>query len=391
MEDMIAALIAMREPGSGQAFPAAGGERPSCGQNLLAMRRRGCYHASMQRKGVVSPELADRLRGCLMGLMCGDALGAPLEFHSAQEVAERHPGGVRGMVAGWGDSSEHLPGDTSDDTEMAITLLHSLLHCGGFNAADAFEAYHEWLDSAPLDAGLTISDALSGESSPDSQANGALMRIAPLALFAALHPTCDWEGAAEEDACLTHVHPKCAHANIIYVESLLLALRGESPMLIYTAALSRASLLREEALLARLKAAAKEEPAYSPCAGWVEIAFQSAYYWLLHTRAADEVPAALLAVVNHLGDPDTNAAIVGALLGARFGESALPEEWRRLVLAGSLDRPHLYSPASGMAALEHLIRGDEAPQEAAPVARGGWRGFLSRLLGGEAPEGEGAV
>ncbi len=290
------------------------------------------------------------------------------------------------MVAGWGDSAEHLPGDTTDDTEMAVTLLHSLLHCGGFNAADAFNSYREWLDSAPLDAGRTITDALAGESSPDSQANGALMRIAPLALFASLHPGCDWEGAAEEDACLTHVHPKCAHANIIFVESLLLALRGESPMLIYTAALSRAALLREESLLLRLKMAAREEPAYTPCAGWVEIAFQAAYYRLLHTRMAEDVAAALLAVVNQLGDPDTNGAIVGALLGARFGESALPEHWREQVLAGSRDRPFIYSPASGMAALEHLIHGDEAPHEEAPVAANGWRGFLARLLGGEAPE-----
>ncbi len=357
----------------------------------LAIPGEGCYHAAMQRKGVVSPELADRLRGCLMGLMCGDALGAPLEFHSAHDLEEEYPGGVKDMVAGWGVTSELLAGDITDDSEMAITLLRSLVHCGGYNPADAFERYREWLDSDPLDVGITTSSALSGECSPDSQANGALMRIAPLAIFAALHPSCDWEGAAEEDACLTHVHPKCAHANIIFVESLLLALRGESPMMIYAAALSRAALLREESLHARLKAAAKEQPAYGPNVGWVEIAFHAAYYWLLHTREAEDVPAALLAVVNHLGDPDTNAAIAGALLGARFGEKALPEKWRKLVMQGSQDRPQLFRAPCGVAALEHLIRGDEAPDEAAPVEQRGWRGFLSRLLGGEAPEGEATV
>ncbi len=343
----------------------------------------------MQRKGVVSPELADRLRGCLMGLMCGDALGAPLEFHTAAELEERHPGGITGMAGGWGDSADRLPGDTTDDSEMAIALLHSLLHCKDYNAAHAFECYRDWLDSAPVDAGVTVTDALSGECSPESQANGALMRIAPLAIYAALNPDCDWEGAAEEDACLTHVHPKCVHANIIFVESLLLALRGEPATLIYTAALSRAALLREDALLARLKAAAKEEPAYSPCAGWVEIAFQSAYYWLLHVREVEAVPAAMLAVVNQLGDPDTNAAIVGALLGARFGEQAFPADWRRAVLGGSQDRPHLYRAEAGMVALKHLIRGEEAPQEATPAeGQGGWLARLGRWLGGEAPEDE---
>ncbi len=354
----------------------------------VAGKGKTCYHASMQKKGVVSSQLADRMRGCLMGLMCGDALGAPLEFHSQQGVEEKYPGGVKDMVAGWGHTSELLAGDITDDSEMAITLLLSLVHSGGYNPADAFERYREWLDSAPVDVGITTASALSGECSPDSQANGALMRIAPLALFAATHPECDWEGAAAEDACLTHVHRKCAHANIIFVESLLLALRGESPMLIYAAALSRAALLREDSLVARLKAAAKEEPAYRPCEGWVEIAFHCAYYWLLHTRAAEDVPAALLAVVNHLGDPDTNAAIAGALLGARFGETALPERWRQLVMKGSQDRPHIFRAPAGRAALEHLIRGEEAPPEAAPMEQGGWRGFFSRLLGGEPPEEE---
>ncbi len=348
----------------------------------------GCYHVGMQKKGVVSPQLADRLRGCLMGLMCGDALGAPLEFHAPWDVELHHPGGVRDMVAGWGSTSELLAGDITDDSEMAITLMLSLVHCGGYNASDAFRRYREWLDSGPADVGITTASSLSGECSPYSQANGALMRIAPLAIFAALHPECDWEGAAEEDACLTHVHQKCGHANIIFVESLLLALRGESPALIYAAALSRAALLQEDALVARLKAAAKEEPVYNPKAGWVEIAFHGAYYWLLHTRAAEDVPRALLQVVNRLGDPDTNAAIAGALLGARFGESALPEHWRQLVMEGSKDRPPIFRAPAGMKALEHVIRGEVAPEEAAPMEQGGWRGFFARLLGGEAPEGE---
>ncbi len=323
-----------------------------------------------------------------MGLMCGDALGAPLEFHTARDLQETYPRGVSDMVAGWGNTSELLAGDITDDSEMAITLLLSLVHSGGYNAADAFTRYREWLDSAPLDVGLTTASALSGECAPDSQANGALMRIAPLAIYAALNPDCDWESAAEEDACLTHIHPKCGHANIIFVESLLLALRGESPTLIYAAALSRAALLREDSLVARLKAAAKEEPAYGPSAGWVEIAFHCAYYWLLHTKTANDLPHALCTVVNRLGDPDTNAAITGALLGARFGEKAIPSRWKKLVLKGSQDRPHIFRAPVGMAAIEHLLRGDEAPPENAPTATSRWRRFLSRLLGGDAPEAE---
>ena len=36
---------------------------------------------------------------------------------------------------------------------------------------------------------------------------------------------------------------------------------------------------------------------------------------------------ALIAVVNAGGDTDTNGALAGALLGARYGASAIPPRW----------------------------------------------------------------
>ncbi len=346
---------------------------------FLARRLLLCYHVGMIAASTLTPELEDRLRGCLMGLMCGDALGAPLEFHSLQDLERHHPGGVRDMVEGWGTTGDRAKGDITDDSEMAIALLRSLARCGRFDREDALESYRDWLDTAPMDVGTTTMNGLLGECLAESQANGALMRIAPLAVFAALNPACDWEGAAEEDACLTHIHAKCWHANVIFVESLLLALRGERPAFIYAAALSRAAVLREDALIARLKLAAKEEPAcYHSSAGWVEVAFHAAYYWLLH---AEDYAGAMCALVNRLGDPDTNAAIAGALLGARFGEQAIPKAWRRAVLKGSQARPQAYRAAAGMALLGKLLERGIVKGGAEPVAEAADKpaGLLGRL------------
>ncbi len=348
---------------------------------VLACARALCYHIGMIQATSLSPELEDRLRGCLMGLMCGDALGAPLEFHSLEDLERHHPGGVSDMVEGWGTTSDRAKGDITDDSEMAIALLRSLVRAGRFDREDVLESYRDWLDTDPADVGTTTVNGLLGECMADSQANGALMRVAPLAIFAALNPACDWEGAAEEDSCLTHVHPKCWHANVIFVESLLLALRGERPAFIYAAALSRAAVLRDEALVARLKAAAREEPAcYHSSAGWVEVAFHAAYYWLLHAK---DYRTAMCALVNRLGDPDTNAAIAGALLGARFGEKAIPKPWRRAVLNGSRSRPHFLSAQAGMSLVQRLIaRGvvqGELPMPEAAAAAAAPPGLWGRL------------
>jgi ADP-ribosylglycohydrolase len=62
--------------------------------------------------------------------------------------------------------------------------------------------------------------------------------------------------------------------------------------------------------------------------GYVRISLRLAFWHLFH---APTLQAALLDVVNRGGDSATNAAITGALLGAVYGESAIPEEWKLYV------------------------------------------------------------
>lgn len=292
---------------------------------------------------------SDKLSGCLMGLMCGDALGAPVEFKTPADLHKRYPQGVSTMVAGWGSTATRRAGDITDDSEMALALLRSLREIPTYSAKLTREAYLDWHLTAPDNEGLTIARALEGLSSPESEANGALMRIAPLAIVSLLHPQLDWQQAAAADAALTHVHLKCAQANIIFVESLRLAMLGHSREHIHSAAVARAQQLGATALLSRLESARTREPAYLEHAGWLEIAFHAAYYHLLHAR---DFSSALCRVVNHLGDPDTNGAIAGALLGAFFGLSSIPTNWREAVLHGSPDRPARYRPPYGMGLLQ---------------------------------------
>ena len=54
-------------------------------------------------------------------------------------------------------------------------------------------------------------------------------------------------------------------------------------------------------------------------------------------RAAD-FEEALIAVVNAGGDTDTNGAVAGAVLGARFGLDAIPRRWRDQVAELRADR-----------------------------------------------------
>ena len=64
--------------------------------------------------------------------------------------------------------------------------------------------------------------------------------------------------------------------------------------------------------------------------GYVRVALRLAF-WELYRAPSFE--AALIDVVNRGGDADTNAAVTGALLGAYWGEEAIPERWRSAVLS----------------------------------------------------------
>src|SRR5271155_5904010 len=73
----------------------------------------------------------DRVRGCLLGLAVGDALGAPLEGLSCQQI-KAHYGRVRNYVDGvqaWKRKPHRwrLQGLYSDDTQQALALCDVLL------------------------------------------------------------------------------------------------------------------------------------------------------------------------------------------------------------------------------------------------------------------------
>ena len=75
----------------------------------------------------------DRVRGCLLGLAVGDALGAPLEGLSPQQI-KTHYGRVTNYVDGvlaWKRKPHRwrMPGLYTDDTQQALALCDVLLDC----------------------------------------------------------------------------------------------------------------------------------------------------------------------------------------------------------------------------------------------------------------------
>ncbi len=304
-----------------------------------------------------------RAQGCLLGQICGDALGAQVEFANARRIARSHPEGVREMHASpvWNT----LAGQPTDDSEMALVLARCLLRDGKYDHEAVLEGYRAWGNSRPFDMGATVRQGLAGNPNGASQANGALMRISPLGIFGStMNDDATLMTWARTDAALTHPHPVCRDAGMLFVRAIAEAIRQPvTPEDLHARIAGWAEELPvSEALKERIELSRTTPPeSYEEHAGWVLTAFHNAMWQLLH---ANGVESALVDTVRRGGDTDTNAAIAGALLGAVHGWEGIPAPWRRSVLSARpikgfrhvrQPRPEPFWPVDALLVAEQLL------------------------------------
>ncbi len=285
-------------------------------------------------------------QGCLLGQLAGDSLGSRVEFQPAERIAAKFPGGIRDLADG--GTWHILAGQPTDDSELALMLARSLVRHRGFEPSEVLQAYVHWYMSRPFDVGGTTAAALeaasrgsttaqrlqlaAGAARGESQANGSLMRVSPLGIFAADSPesAIEW---ARADSRLTHPNPVCQDSCAVFAATIARAV-GEpgSPRDCHQFALETAERIGVHPEITQaLQDADHALPAdFLSHQGWVLIALQNAFYQLLHAANFED---GVVATVMAGGDTDTNAAIAGALLGAVYGRQAVPRPWLRAILS----------------------------------------------------------
>ena len=313
-------------------------------------------------ENVTSSAVLSRAQGCLLGQLIGDSLGSLVEFQPPERIRRTYPDGVRDMADG--GTWNTIAGQPTDDSEMALLLARSLASLGKFDQAEVKKAYVFWLNSGPFDCGNTIWSGLTGRPSPQSQANGAMMRISPLGIFGvnfALEQVAEW---ARQDAAITHIHPVCQQANALFAMAIAHAVStGCSAVDLYQEIADWAEEMNVESSLKETISAAADSPPddFVDSQGWVLIAFRNALWQL---RTADDLEEGIVDTIMRGGDTDTNAAICGALLGSVHGREAIPDRWIETIRgcrprAGTpgvhKPRPECFWPADALELAEQLI------------------------------------
>ncbi len=316
------------------------------------------------RPGVDDGVVLSRARGCLVGLLAGDALGSAVEFEPAETIARNHPDGVTRLADG--GTWNLLAGQPTDDGEMALAMARAIVRTGGYDVAAVGAAYVAWRRSGPFDIGRATAKGIEAiaagrRATSDTPSNGALMRAAPIGILAAGDP--DRAAAlAEADARLTHPSPVAVAANRAFCAALAVAIAGaDREQAIGAAADAAGEGEAGEAVRARLLAARTGLPDdFFHQMGWVLTALQNAFFEFARGATPFE---GVVATVARGGDTDTNGAVCGALLGALHGLDAIPAQWREAVLscrptreAGAVHpRPPAYWPADALDLAHDLL------------------------------------
>ncbi len=289
----------------------------------------------------------DRACGVLIASAAGDALGAGYEF------AHVEPDLVPAMIGG--GLGNFAPGEWTDDTAQAVAIARVAADGLDLRTPEALDriaqGFADWYADGPPDVGIQTSAVLSRagrhpsgaamtaagvavhEASGRSAGNGSLMRTGPVALAYLDDPEGLVEAALAVSA-LTHHQDLAGEACVVWCLMIRHAvLTGAFPSYDDIAEWVPNTDRWREVLA---EAEAKDPREFTKNA-WSVGALQAAWSAITHTPIPTErepcghLVDSLTTAIRIGHDTDTVAAIAGALLGARWGMSAIPAQWRRIL------------------------------------------------------------
>lgn len=307
----------------------------------------------------------DMILGGLYGALVGDAAGATLEFFRG-DITERDV--KRAMYMPGGGSLDVVAGQITDDGELTIALLQGLVDSKRESRESRvsrepcfyiLKRYIQWYKSNPIDCGMTISrslkECISFENTESklienayrnarrvnlhSKGNGALMRCTPIGIYGAIKGMSSVEiaGLARRDAMLTHPHITCQDCSACYaiaIAYLILNPKDNQGAINTVLEWAKNEACDEVLEYLYLAMTAKTNMPAIDCKfqiGFLKHGFVLAFYFLNQApnyTYMESIRKTLLLG----GDTDTNACIVGGLMGAYWGQERIPIEMLQPVL-----------------------------------------------------------
>ncbi len=296
-------------------------------------------------------QLLDRFLGSALGTFVGDALGEPVEGWPHKAIYSRF---------GFLDTMIREQGRYTDDTQMMIGILETLMEKGAFDPGLCAHKFQENFDPR-RGYGRRIFGVVErirqgipwDQVGTDSFGNGGAMRIAPIGCFYYRDLQAVKENAILS-ARITHNHPEGLAGAVAQATAVGLAFQyglSDEP-------------IELDRFLDRITAQVIDtdkrfgeylDDIKSISRGsMLEVIEAITGRYGLSLRAIESVPAAIGAfvltdsfrdavvlAVNLGGDTDTIGAMAGAVAGAYYGYGQIPKEWLNHLENGAKGRDYV--------------------------------------------------
>lgn len=293
---------------------------------------------------MLNKQQEDRIKGIFFGQATGDALGLGTEFMTKDEIRQHYPDRLTDYSQIIQDYHRRhwKAGEWTDDTDQFLAICDSILKTEKADEQAFAHALVQWFNGPHRGIGQTVFDVirhpmfqqypqlaaatiweLSGHT---NAANGAIMRTSILGAFAYW----DYEKVisnTEKIAKVTHFDPRCVGSSVI-ITTIIAHILNEDKLLTASEIIETGALydarIRPFVELAQSHDISVLELDEVSSIGYTLKALSAALW--AYFNAAD-FEQGLFAVINEGGDADTNAAVAGSLLGAKFGYSGIPDRF----------------------------------------------------------------
>ena len=292
---------------------------------------------------MTTPQLSpSQLAGGFYGLLLGDAVGVPYEFHYPNNLP---PLDQLDMIppSDFPRAHRRVPtGTWSDDGALALALLDSLLDCGQFDAEDFGRRLIDWyehgryaVDQVVFDVGIQTAESIrfikqkipslyAGGVTERSNGNGSLMRALACVLW---HRGSDDAliTLADQQSRVTHSHIRSRVCCALYCVWARYVAAGDLDAWTTAVRVVREHYQHNETATAELEFHIRpEDDIIGTGSGYVVDSLRSAKQVFDQQQDLKRSIQAAIALGH---DTDTTACIAGGVVGLRVGQAGLPIEW----------------------------------------------------------------
>lgn len=289
--------------------------------------------------------LLDKIKGVLYGQAIGDAIGLGTEFLEKRFIEIYYPQGYShyNQIVPDRHRSRWKKGEWTDDTDQMLCILQSIIQNETIYVRDIAQRILDWAFAGGRGLGNTVYGVISSptfllrphetaeqfwvNSGKNVASNGAVMRTSILGVWD-FRNTENVKLNTENVAKITHYDPRCVGSCVAVTFAISQLLQNEADCakltaetIEYTAGYDKR--IKDYLALAGEKDTIKFHLDVPTSIGYTLKAL-GAGFWALQQNDFRE---AILEIVNQGGDADTNGAVAGGILGAKFGFSGLPKDW----------------------------------------------------------------